>query len=138
LTSEIFEGLRRALELIVSGDPAVLDTTSRSLYISGAATLLAVTWSIPLGIIIGSRNFRGRRIVKGFFNALLGIPTTGLGLILYLIFSKSGPLGILHILYTPSAIILGQAILITPIVVSFSASAIEAVEPEIKDLAKTL
>jgi tungstate transport system permease protein len=138
MASEIFEGFRRAIELIISGDPAVLDATLRSLYVSGTATLLAVVWSLPLGILIGSRNFKGKKLLKGFFNSLLGVPTVGLGLILYLIFSKSGPLGILGILYTPSAIILGQAILITPIGVSFCASAVEAVEPEIKDLAKTL
>ena len=118
---EVIEGLKRAIELIISGDPAVLDATFRSLYISGTATLLALTWSLPLGILIGSKNFRGKKLVKGLFNALLGIPTVGLGLILYLVFSKSGPLGMLHMLYRPTAIIIGQAMLITPIMVSFSA-----------------
>jgi len=135
---EVIEGLKRAIELIISGDPAVLDATFRSLYISGTATLLALAWSLPLGILIGSKNFRGKKLVKGLFNALLGIPTVGLGLILYLVFSKSGPLGMLHMLYRPTAIIIGQAMLITPIMVSFSANAIEAVGTEVKDLAKTL
>lgn len=135
---EIIEGLKKAMELIISGDPAVLDATFRSLYISGTATLMALAWSLPLGIFIGSRNFRGKKLVKGFFNALLGIPTVGLGLILYLVFSKSGPLGILNALYTPTAIIIGQAVLVTPIIVSFGANAIENVENEVKDLAKTL
>ncbi|RLG97783.1 ABC transporter permease [Candidatus Bathyarchaeota archaeon] len=135
---EIIEGLERAIELIISGDPTVLDATFRSLYVSGTATLLALAWSLPLGIFIGSRNFRGKRLLKGIFNALLGIPTVGLGLILYLIFSKSGPLGMLHILYEPTAIIVGQAVLITPIMVSFSANAIEAIGTEVKDLARTL
>lgn len=135
---EVIEGLKRAMELIVSGDPAVLDATFRSLYVSGTATLLALVWSLPLGILIGSKTFRGKKLVKGFFNALLGIPTVGLGLILYLIFSKSGPLGTLHALYTPTAIIIGQAILITPIMVSFSANAVEAIGKEVRDLAKTL
>ncbi|HDM45253.1 ABC transporter permease [Candidatus Bathyarchaeota archaeon] len=138
MTSEIVEGVRRAIELIFTGDPAVLDATLRSLYISGTATLLAATWSLPLGILIGSGSFRGKRTVKGIFNALLGVPTVGLGLILYLLLSKSGPLGVFRLLYTPSAIIIGQAILITPIIVTFCASAMESVEPEIKDLARTL
>jgi tungstate transport system permease protein len=135
---EIAEGVQKAFQLIVSGDFAVIDATFRSLYISGTATLLAVSWSIPLGILIGSGNFRGKHLVKGFFNAMLGIPTVGLGLILYLFLSRAGPLGIFHLLYTPTAIILGQAILITPIAVTFTANAVESVEPEIKDLAKTL
>jgi len=138
MVSEIMEGFRRAIELIISGDPAVLDATLRSLYISGTVTLLTVIWSLPLGIFLGSRWFPGRNFLKGLFNAMLGIPTVGLGLILYLILSKSGPLGVLRLLYTPAAIIMGEAVLVTPIMVSFIANAIEDVEPEVKDLAKTL
>jgi len=138
MVSEIMEGFRRAIELIISGDPAVLDATLRSLYISGTVTVLTVIWSLPLGIFLGSRRFPGRNFLKGLFNAMLGIPTVGLGLILYLILSKSGPLGVLRLLYTPTAIIMGEAVLVTPIMVSFIANAIEDVEPEVKDLAKTL
>ena len=138
MASEIIEGLRKALELILSGNPEVLEITLRSLYVSGAATLLAASWSIPVGLLVSLKEFRGKRILKGVFNALLGVPTVGLGLILYLLLSKSGPLGVLHLLYTPGAIILGQAILITPIMVSFSVSAIEGVGMEIRDLARTL
>jgi len=135
---DILEGLRRAVELILSGDPSVLDATLRSLYVSGAATFLASILGLPIGMIIGSREFPGRRLLRGFFNALLGIPTVGLGLILYLILSRSGPLGALRMLYTPSAMILGQALLVLPILVSFTANAVENVEREIKDLSKTL
>jgi len=135
---EMGEGLQKAFELIISGDPAVIDATLRSLYISGTATLLAISWSIPLGILIGLGQFRGKRLAKGFFNAMLGIPTVGLGLILYLFLSKTGPLGIFQLLYTPTAVILGQAVLITPIAVSFTTNAVESVELEIRDLAKTL
>ncbi len=138
MVSEIIEGLKHAINLIISGDPSVLDATFRSIYVSGSATLLVTVWSIPLGILIGYKKFPGRRIVKGIFNAMLGMPTVGLGLILYLMLSRSGPLGILRMLYTPYAIIIGQAILITPIMVSFTANAIEDVAPEVKDLAKTL
>jgi tungstate transport system permease protein len=116
----------------------ILDITLRSLAISGTATLLAALWSAPIGIFLGLKQFRGRIVIKGFFNTLLGIPTVALGLVLYLIFSRSGPLGFLHLLYTPVAIIIGQAILITPITVSFITNAIESVNTEIKDLAKTL
>ncbi|MCD6470755.1 ABC transporter permease [Candidatus Bathyarchaeota archaeon] len=138
MVSEIIEGLRKALELILSGNPEVLGITLRSLYISGAATLLAASWSIPVGLLVSLKEFKGKRILKGVFNALLGVPTVGLGLILYLLLSKSGPLGVFRLLYTPVAIILGQAILITPIMVSFSVSAIEGVGMEIRDLARTL
>ena len=77
-------------------------------------------------------------MVKSIFNALIGMPTVALGLILYLLFSHSGPLGPLHLLFSPSGIIIGEAFLVTPIIVSFTFSALESVDPEIKDLARTL
>lgn len=116
----------------------LLDIVIRSLLISGTALLLSLLWSIPLALTLGLRRFRGRGTVISFFNAMLGIPTVALGLILYLILSRGGPFGILGLLYTPTAIIIGQAILITPIIVSLLTSAIEAVGPEIMDLARTL
>ena len=116
----------------------IVEITLRSLYVSGTATLLSIVWSIPLGMLIGLRSFPGKRLLKGVFNALLGIPTVVLGLVLFLILSKGGPLGFLDILYTPLAIIFGQAILVTPIMVSLTVSAVESVDPEIKELAKTL
>ena len=135
---EILEGLIKAIELIVSGDPTVIDITVRSVLISGMALSLSALWSIPLGLTIGFKEFPGKRFLKGIFNALLGIPTVALGLVLYLIFSKAGPLGFLHLLYTPLAIAIGQAILITPIMLSLTIRAVESVDPEIKDLAETL
>jgi tungstate transport system permease protein len=116
----------------------LFEITVRSIAVSGSATLLAGLWGIPLGIFIGLKKFYGRSLAKGFFNAMLGMPTVSLGLILYLLFSRAGSLGFLHLLYTPFAVLLGQSILITPIIVSFVASAIESVDPEIRDLAKTL
>jgi tungstate transport system permease protein len=118
-------------------DP-LFQITVRSLQISGTATLLSVLWSLPLGIIIGMKTFPGKQLTKGVFNALLGLPTIALGLILYLLFSKSGVLGFLNFFPSPQAIIIGQAILVTPIIVSLTTSAVESVGPEIRDLANTL
>ena len=118
-------------------DP-IFQITIRSLHISGTATLLSILWSLPLGIIIGMKTFPGKQLVKGIFNALLGMPTVALGLILYLLFSRSGALGFLHLFPSPQAIIIGQAILVTPIIVSLTTSAVESVDPEIRNLAKTL
>ena len=122
----------------MSIETEILDIVVRTILISGASTFLAVLWGLPTGIIIGLRRFRSRSLVKGFFNAMTGMPTVSLGLILYMILSRAGPLGFLHILYTPLAIILGQAVLITPLTISFITSTIESVDPEIRTLAKTL
>lgn len=116
----------------------LLSIVLRSLWISGMALLLSALWSLPISLILGLRRFRGRETIISIFNSLLGIPTVALGLILYLIFSNRGPLGFADLLYTPTAIIVGQAILITPIFISVLTNAIESVDPMIRDLAKTL
>ena len=135
---DILNAILKALELIFSGNPRVYEITLRSLYVSGAAALIAILWGLPIALFLGLKNFPGKFLIKGIFSTLIGIPTVALGLILYLVFSKGGPLGIFNILYSPTAIIIGEAILVTPIVVSFATSAIEAVDREIMNLAKTL
>lgn len=116
----------------------LLDITLRSLFVSGSATLLALLWSLPIALTISMREFKGKHLATSTFNALIGVPTVALGLTLFILFSRRGPLGPLHLLYTPTGMIVGQAILITPIIVSFMISALESVDPEIKDLARTL
>lgn len=138
LVEEVTEGFGEAIRLIASGDPEILGITLRSIYISGTATVLSILWCVPIGVALGLSSFVGKRFIKGLFNALLGIPTVALGLILYLLFSASGPLGSLNLFLNPLGISIGQAILITPIIISFITSAVEAVDPDIKDLAKTL
>lgn len=135
---DILNAILKALDLIFSGNPRVYEITLRSLYVSGAAAIIAILWGLPIALFLGLKNFPGKFLIKGIFSTLIGIPTVALGLILYLVFSKGGPLGIFNILYSPTAIIIGEAILVTPIVVSFATSAIEAVDREIMNLAKTL
>ncbi len=134
--SLIAEGIRSALELI--SEPVVIEITLRSIRVSGMAVLIAGLWALPLGIALGILDFRGKRIVKGFFNGLIGIPTVVLGLVLYLILSPRGPFGFLGLLYTETGISLGQSILIAPIIVSIVSSSVEMVGKEIKDLILTL
>lgn len=138
LVEEFAEGFGEAIRLIASGDPEILGIALRSIYISGTATVLSILWCVPIGVTLGLSSFVGKRFIKGLFNALLGIPTVALGLILYLLFSISGPFGSLNLFLNPLGVSIGQAILITPIIISFITSAVEAVDPDIKDLAKTL
>ncbi|MBS7650992.1 MAG: ABC transporter permease [Candidatus Bathyarchaeia archaeon] len=134
----IIESLFRALQLILEGDPEVISVTLRSIHISGLATMLSCLWGLPASILIGLKSFPGKKILRGFFNAMIGVPTVALGLILYLLFSKTGPLGVFQLLYTPLGVSIGQAILITPILVSFASNALESVDVDLRDLAKTL
>jgi len=116
----------------------IIEIALRSLGVSGTATLLSAVWSLPLGLTIGIKDFHGKRLVKGVFNAFLGMPTVVLGLVLFLLIRHAGPFGFLNLLFTPLAIIVGQALLITPIMISFTTSAVESIDPDIRDLAKTL
>ena len=138
LASVILQGLGEAFKLILAGDRGLIDITIRTLSVSGLATILAACWSIPLAVALGLGRFRGRALLMGAFNALTGVPAVTIGLTFYLLLSRSGPLGGLQLLYSSAAIILGQAALITPILVSLVAKTVDAVDPEIKNLALTL
>jgi tungstate transport system permease protein len=134
----LLDGLREAARLIVTGDREVIEITIRSLQTASLATLMAAIVGLPLGVLIGMRSFRGKRMVKIVFNSLVGVPTVSLGLLLYILLSHSGPLGFLDILYTIPGIAVGEAILVIPIIVSFVASAIESKDVQLRDLVRTL
>lgn len=99
-------------------DHEILDIVLRSIYVSGLATLAALSWSIPVAYILASR--RGAEVVASVVEAMVGIPTVVLGLLLYFLFSHSGPLGFLGLLYTPQAMVIGESVLVTPLIVSTS------------------
>jgi tungstate transport system permease protein len=134
----IVPALQEAIKLITSGDPEVYATVYRTIYVAGLGTLLACLWSIPLAVLLGLYNFRGKWFIKGIFNALIGIPTVALGLLLFLLFSRQGELGFLNLLFTLNGIAIGEAILVTPIIVSFTANALGAADTQLRDLARTL
>ena len=136
--ADILGGIVKGFELVVTGDPELYGIVYRSLFFSGTAVILAILWGTPIAMLIALKEFRGKTIIKTVVNTLIGLPTVVLGLILFLIFSRGGPLGFLGLLYTPGAIILGQALLVTPILVSIGVSAIESVDPEIMNQSKTL
>lgn len=134
----IVQAFQKAFELIFSGNPEVWATVYRSLYVSGLGTLLACMWSIPIAVVLGLYSFRGKWAVKGLFNSLIGVPTVALGLLLYLLLSHYGEFGWTGLLYTVNGIAVGEALLLTPIIVSFTSSALEAADVQLRDLAKTL
>jgi tungstate transport system permease protein len=136
--ADILGDIVQAFQLILSGNPEIYGIVARSLFFSGTAIILAILWGTPIAMLIAMKEFRGKTLIKTIFSTLIGLPTVVLGLILFLIFSKGGPLGFLGLLYTPGAIMIGQAILVTPILVSIGISSIESVDPEIMNLSKTL
>jgi tungstate transport system permease protein len=126
----IGEAFRLALELIVSGDKNLYSIVLLSLRVSISATLVACLIGLPIGALVAISKFRGRQIVLVVMNALMGLPPVVIGLLVYMQLSRSGPLGFLQLLYTPTAMIMAQTVLITPIVAALSRQTIETVYEE--------
>jgi tungstate transport system permease protein len=134
----IVQAFKKALELIFSGNHEVYATVYRSLYVTALGTLLSCLWSIPIATVLGLYTFKGKWVIKGIFSAFIGVPTVALGLLLYLLMSHEGEFGSFHLLYTLNGIAIGQSILITPMIVSFTSSALAAADVQLRDLALTL
>lgn len=115
----------QALDLATGADPRLLGIVLLSLRVSLAAVAIAAVIGFPLGAIVAVSRFPGRHTLVVLFNALMGLPPVVVGLIVYLLLSRAGPLGSLGLLFTPAAMIIAQAILVTPIVGAFSRQAVE-------------
>ena len=134
----IIEGFRRAFLLIVHLDPELLKIIFLSIEVSAAALLIATTLGLPVGAVIGLRKFPGRSLIISLLNSFMGLPPVVVGLFVYLILSRSGPLGFMGLLYSPSAMIIAQTILAFPIVAALSHSSIIKVDPIMKQASLTL
>ena len=106
--------------LVTAGDPKVFDIVLLSLRVSVSAVLIGCAIGLPLGAAIAVNEFRGRRTLIVILNALMGLPSVVVGLAVYLLLSRAGPLGELGILFTPAAMVIAQAILITPTLAALS------------------
>lgn len=122
-----------ALDLILRADPVLLAIVRLSLIVSLTAVVCAALIGIPLGALIALTNFRGRSGVIVVLNALMGLPPVVVGLVVYLLLSRSGPLGSLGILFTPAAMIVAQTILVAPIIAALARQTIEDLWAEYRD-----
>ncbi|MDP6460078.1 MAG: ABC transporter permease [Candidatus Hydrothermarchaeota archaeon] len=132
------EGFLRAIELILSGDPYVMSVTAVSLKISGTAVILSTIASIPLALLISTLNFSGKQSLLTLINTAMGLPPVVVGLVVFLILVPAGPLGLLQLIFTPTAMIIAQFILVTPIITGVSIASINAVDKAVRDTAFTL
>ena len=126
-----------ALGLIASLDPELLGIVFLSLRISLSASLIALAIGAPLGVLLAITRFRGRQVLIVLANALLGLPPVVAGLVIYLLLSRSGPLGFAGLLFTPSAMIIAQVVLTLPIVVSLVHRPASLLWAEYADLVRT-
>jgi len=136
--TEIWHGLLKAIELIVSLDPEVMEIAGRSLRISVTSALLASLICVPLASLIHFHHFRGKRILINLIQTFFSLPTVAVGLFVFVLFSRAGPLGGLNLLFTPTVMVLGQMILITPILLGLTISALSGVDKVILDTARSL
>ena len=135
---ELWHGLVKAIELIVSFDSEVMEIAGRSLMISMTSAILASLLCLPLGSLIHFRHFPGKRILINLIQAFYSIPTVVIGLFVFVLFSRAGPLGGLNLLFTPTVMVLGQMILITPVLLGLTISALSGVDKTIVDTARSL
>ena len=136
--TELWQAFTKAIELLISLDPEVIEIAGRSLRISGTSCLLASLICIPLASLIHFRQFPGKRALINIIQTLFSVPTVLVGLFVFVLFSRAGPLGFFGILLTPIAMVIGQMILITPLMLGFTISALSGVSKEIVDTAASL
>ena len=127
-----------ALGLILSGDAELWAIVLLSLRVSLIAVLIAALIGLPLGATLAVARFPGRRVLIVLLNALMGLPPVVVGLVVYLTLSRSGPLGVLQLLYTPTAMIIAQVVLVTPIIAALTRSAVETLNVEYADQLRSL
>lgn len=132
--NEIWAGIQAAFRLIITLDADLVDITLRSLQVSLSALVIASIIALPFGTWLAIRRFRLRRLTIATLNALMGLPPVVVGLIVYLLLSRSGPFGVLGLLFTPTAMIIAQVIIITPLIASITHQAMRELWAEYHDL----
>ncbi len=128
----IWDGIREAIRLIVTGDASVLGITWLSLKVSGAATLLSLLLGIPAGVALALTRFRGRGLLLALVNTGMGLPPVVVGLVVSILLWRSGPLGGLALLYTPTAIVIAQLVIAAPIVTGLTIAAMQQLNPRLR------
>ncbi|MEJ2191277.1 MAG: ABC transporter permease [Nitrospirota bacterium] len=135
---DIFSAFGSALRLIAHPSAELVDIVLRTFAISGSALLLAALAGIPLGAAVGLRRFPLRGLIVSVLNAFMGLPPVVVGLFIYILLSRSGPLGFMGLLYSPGAMVIAQFVLALPIVAALTHSAMVGVKPQVAQTARTL
>jgi len=134
----ILDGLRHGLALLLPPKRDILQIVALSLAVSGGATLLAAAAAIPSALFLALRDFRGKRFLVGVVNTSLSIPAVLIGLLVYGLVSRRGPLGALGLLFNPGAMVLAQALLAFPIITALALAALKGIARDARDLALSL
>ncbi|MDD1677004.1 MAG: ABC transporter permease [Methanomicrobiales archaeon] len=133
MVNEIIDGFIQAVNLIVTLNPEVIQITTLTLEISLTATFLASLISIPFGAFLYNNEFRGKRIVVNIIQTLYALPTVVAGLLLFLLLSHQGPLGGFSLLYTGFGMVIGQMVLVIPLIIGLTFSALSGIDREMRN-----
>ena len=128
----ILEGIKKAFWLLVTLDPEVFSITLLSLQISGSATLISLFFGISIGTSVALTRFRGRRVAVSLINTGMGLPPVVVGLFVTIFLWRNGPLGFFGMLYTPTAMILAQTVIATPIVMGITLAAMQQLPTKLR------
>ena len=128
----IWDGIREAFRLIFTGNGEVYEIVFLSLTVSGAATGIALVIGLSVASLLAFRPPPGRTVVLSFLNSGMALPPVVAGLIVAVMLWRTGPLGQLHLLYTPAAIVVAQAVIATPVVTALSAAALQTLHPKLR------
>jgi len=128
----IWQGFQEAVRLLMAGDRAVFQITWLSLQVSGTATLLSLLLGIPAGVVLALTRFPGRGLMIALVNTGMGLPPVVVGLFISIFLWRSGPLGFLGLLYTPTAIVIAQLVIAAPIVTGLTVAAMQQLNPKLR------
>ena len=131
---DIWSGIAQAFWLVFTLDAELLEIAGRSLRVTLSALLVACLIALPLAALVAVKRFRARRLVIAVLNALMGLPPVVVGLIVYVVLSRSGPLGVMGLLFTPTAMIIAQVTIIVPLIASIAHQSIRDLWEEYHDL----
>lgn len=131
---DLWSGLAQAAWLIVTFDAELAEISERSLQVSLGALLVASAIAMPLAALLAVKRFRWRRVIIAVLNALMGLPPVVVGLIVYVLLSRSGPFGVLGLLFTPTAMVIAQVIIIVPLIASIAHQSLRDLWQEYHDL----
>lgn len=134
----IWEGIIGAAKLIFSGNKEIYEILFLTIRVSGSAVFFSMLIGIPVGVVVGLNKFPGKRFVTAIINTGMGLPPVAAGLFVTLLIWRSGPLGFLELMYTPTAMVVAQVIIATPIISGITLASVQQINPKLKQQALSL
>lgn len=135
---DLAQGFVKAFQLLVTFDPEIMEITGRTLAIALSSCIIATVLCLPLGSLIHFKQFRGKRALINLIQTFYSIPTVVVGLLVFILFSRMGPFGIFNLMFTPTIMVIGQVILISPIILGLIIAALNGVDKGIFETAESL